>query len=837
MTDAAGALSFGAQLRRFREAAGLSQEELGGQAGLSRAAIGALERGARRHPHPATVRLLAEALRLLPDERARFLALAAKRGRTGDQPADSAIDTLRAPSLPTPLTPLLGREGDLAGVTALLRAGERLVTLTGPGGVGKTRLALQVATDLQERFADGAVFVPLAPLADAGLVLSTIAQVVGLHETGREPLSELLQRALRERQLLLLLDNCEHVLAGTAEIGPLLEGCPRLVVLATSRAPLRVRGEHEYPMVPLTLPAYDHAVSGEEAAQSPAVRLFVARAEAARPDFALTDQNAPAVAAICGRLDGLPLALELAAPRVKVLSPSALLARLHHMLPLLTGGGVDAPARQQTLHATIAWSYGLLSAHEQRLFARLSVFAGCSLEAVEAVCNAEGELDVLEGSTALVEQSLLRLESESRPGSGDEPRFGMLQTIREYAGAQLEASREAEETRRRHAVYYLSRAEAAASELTGPEQAAWLERLERDLDNLRAALGWARERGQITNGLRLSGALARFWRERGLGSEGLGWLAGFIARMDMLDGVEATARTGGPEATDGVEGDDVPTVVRARALFAAGWLAAGQGDQRQAVPWLERAVALYRAAGEPIGAVHALSALAGVTFDQGAVRDALVRYHECAALARAAQDQGELARALGNAGEMYYHLDDLLRAAEYHEEALAIARQSGRVEVEAAELGNLGNVARRQGDLRRAATLHRQALELKQLLGYRRQIAITLEDLAALAVAEGRLERAAHLLGAATELRATIGSPQGMPERVATEQVVAAARPALGEEAWVAALVAGRALPLTMVIAEALGEPEAAAAEHSSTTSCSGASGCDPQAPSPRVGR
>jgi predicted ATPase len=656
--------------------------------------------------------------------------------------------------------------------------------------------------------------VPLAPLVEAGLVLPTIARVLGLRESGGQPLGELLQRALRGRRLLLVLDNCEHVLAGVSAMAALLEGCPRLVVLATSRAPLRVRGEHEYPVAPLAVPAFDRLVTLDEATRSPAVRLFVERAQAASPAFALTAANASPVAAICGRLDGLPLALELAAPRIKLLPPNALLGRLHHTLPLLTGGGRDMPARQQTLRATIAWSYGLLSAHEQRLFARLSVFAGCSLEAVEAVCNAEGELDVLESVAALVEQSLLRSEA----GPEDEPRFRMLQTIREYAAAQLEAGGKAEETRRRHAAYYLSQAEEAAPELTGPEQVAWLERLERDLDNLRAALGWAREHSQITSGLRLAGALARFWRERGYGSEGLGWLAGFIARMDMLDGTEATGETGG---TDGVAVDEVPAVVRARAVFAGGWLAAGQGDYSQAVPWLERAVALYHAAGESIGAIHALSALAGVTFDQGAVRDALARYHECAALARAAQDQGELARALGNAGEMYYHLDDLPRATECYEEALAVARRSGRVEVEAAQLGNLGNVARRQGDLRRSATLHWQALELKQVLGYRRQIAITLEDLAALAVAEGRLERAAYLLGAATELRATIGSPQGVPEQIATEQVVAEARPALGEEAWAAALAAGQALPLAQVIADALGEPVAEAAGHSSSASYS----------------
>lgn len=809
-TGDASTPSFGAVLRRSRQEAGLSQEELAARAGMSSQAIGSLERGERQHPYPVTVRRLADALGLTDDERTIFLANARAHGASNEPPAEHAAVAASSgpppvvsagaptspdhsdrpevpdlPELPTPLTPLLGRDGDVARAITLLREGVRLLTLTGPGGIGKTRLSLHIAREARAQFADGVAFVPLAPLAEAGLVLPTIAWVLGLLESDGQPLGELLQRALRGRRRLLVLDNCEHVLAGAVEVAALLEGCPRLAVLATSRAALRVRGEHEYPLAPLALPAFDRQVSLEEATGSPAVRLFVERAQAANPAFALTTANAAAVAAICGRLDGLPLALELAAPRVKLLSPTALLGRLHHTLPLLTGGDRDAPGRQQTLRAALDWSYRLLSAQEQRLFARLSVFAGCGLEAMEAVCNAEGELDVLESAAALVEQSLLLSEA----GPEDEPRFAMLQTIREYAGAQLEACGEAEAVRRRHAAYYLSRAEEAAPELTGPEQAVWLERLERDLANLRAALGWAREHDQIASGLRLAGALVHFWRVRGYGSEGLGWLAGFIARMGAM-----------PAA----DGDAVPTAVRARAVYGAGMLANGLGDQRQAVPWLERAAALYHAAGEPIGAIHALSALAGVAYDQGDLRDALTRYQECVALARATQDDGELARALGNAGEMYYHLDDLPRATEYYEESLAVARQSGRVEVEAAQLGNLGNVACRRGDLRRAATLHRQALELKWALGYRRQVAITLEDLAALAAAEGRTERAAHLLGAATELRGTIGSPQPVPERRATEQVVAGARTALGADAWASALAVGRALALSDAVAYAL---------------------------------
>lgn len=813
MDGSSSTLVFGERLRQARQAAGLSQEKLAERAGMSAQAIGALERGERQRPYPATLRRLADALELTDDVRAAFLAAppsrqasmrdgAAESTAADSSPPRSDHANAAAPhapvampalaNLPLPLTALLGREQDADRLTAMLCAdGVRLLTLTGTGGVGKTRLALHLAHTLRDRFADGVAFVPLAPLADAALVLPTVAQVLGLREGGGAPVGERLQRSLRDKWLLLVLDNCEHVLEGVAAVAALVERCGQLVILATSRAPLRVRGEQEYPLKPLALPDFERMVTVDEAAQSPAVRLFVERAHAASASFTLTLDNASAVAAICGRLDGLPLALELAAPRVKLLPPSALLERLHHTLPLLTAGGRDVPARQQTLRTALDWSYRLLSTQQQRLFARLSVFAGCSLEAMEAVCSAEADLDVLECATSLVEQSLVRAEV----GPEDEPRFGMLQTIREYAGAQLEASGEAEESRQRYAAYYLSLAEAAAPNLTGPEQAAWLERLDRDLDNLRAVLGWARERGQTEIGLRLAGGLARFWRERGHGSEGLGWLTEFIARM---------------EATEGGDGVEVPTVVRADALFAAGWLAGGRGEHQLAVPWLERAVALHHVRGDPIGAVRALSALAGVAFDQGDVPGARARYEECAAVARSAQDHGELARALGNLGEMYYHLDDLSRATAFYQESLDVARASGRVEVEAAQLGNLGNVALQQGDLRRAATLHRQALELKWALGYSRQIAITLEDLAALAVVEGRMERAACLLGAAIELRATTDSPQGVPERVATERATAPARAALGEAQWTAAVGAGRVLSLTAAIAYALEAGETA---------------------------
>jgi tetratricopeptide (TPR) repeat protein len=492
------------------------------------------------------------------------------------------------------------------------------------------------------------------------------------------------------------------------------------------------------------------------------------------------------------RLDGLPLAIELAAARMGVLGPAALLARMDRALGVLTGGPRDLPERQRTLRDTIAWSEDLLAPEERALFRQLAVFAGgCTIEAAGAVCEGEGVqppdlLGLPAPLTALVEASLLVAEE----GRSDEPRCRLLETVREYALARLAESGRQETIRERHLGYYLALAERAASELVGPRQAAWLECLDRDLGNLWAALDWARERGQIAVGLRLAGALAPFWGIRGYGGEGLASLTGLFARMDEVE---------------------VPAAVRARACYGAGVLANSQGDQRQAIVWLEQAVALYHEAGDPVGAVRALNTLGGAAYDQGDLQGAMLRFKESVVQASAAHDIGEVARGLANVGEVYYHLGDLDHAEAHHVEALGLARCAGRVDVEAYQLGDLGNVARRRGDLAQAAVLHRQALELKRSLRDHRRIAISLEDLAALAAAEGRMERAARLLGAAGALRETIGTPLPVPERVVTEQTAAVARPALGEPAWAVAFAAGQRLPLEQVIAEALGEEEHAA--------------------------
>src|SRR6266699_164416 len=399
-------------------------------------------------------------------------------------------------NLPAQLTPLIGREQEVTAVDTLLRHPEvRLLTLMGPGGVGKTRLGLEVAAELLDDYPDGVCFVPLATISDPELVVPTIAQVLGIKEAGEQPVANLLQASLQDKRLLLLLDNFEQVTAAAPRLADLLTTCPQLKILVTSRAVLHIRGEHEFPVPPLALPDLTHLPGSESLSQYAAVAFFLHCAQAVRPDFQLTPANTRTIAEICVRLDGLPLAIELAAPRIKLLSPQALLTRLGHRLQVLTSGAQDAPVRQQTLRNTLAWSYDLLDAEEQCLFRRLSVFVGgCTLEAVEGLSTTLGDTsaDILDGVASLMDKSLLRQVEQE----GEEPRLLMLATIREYGLEALTASGEMASTRRAHAVYYLRLAEDAETEIGGPQQAAWLDRLEREHDNLRAALLWSVEQAE-----------------------------------------------------------------------------------------------------------------------------------------------------------------------------------------------------------------------------------------------------------------------------------------------------------------------------------------------------
>ena len=447
------------------------------------------------------------------------------------------------PHLPVHHTPLVGREGEIEAVSALLlRDDVRHVTLSGPGGIGKTRLAIAVAQHTLDHFADGVYFVPLASVADPTLVVPAIAQTLGVKEAAGQSQGEGLRVFLRDRGLLLLLDNFEQVVDAAAEVADLLGACPRLKVLVTSRTLLRLSGEFDFPVPPLSAPAPGRTLDLSETIAYDAVRLFIQRARAVKPDFEVNSEDAPAIAELVSRLDGLPLAIELAAARVRVLPPRALLARLGGTLDILTRGARDLPARQRTLRATIDWSHSLLDQDEQRLFARLGVFVGgCTLEAVEAVCNPDGELDVLGRLESLVDKSLLRQQADA----DGEPRLLMLRTIWEYARDRLDAAGETQSVRRRHAGYYLELAEGAATQLRGSGQVEWLGKLDRENDNLREAIGWSLREGEAETAVRFGWALWLFWWIRGHGSEGRRWMEEALPMVEARrPEVRAKARTG-----------------------------------------------------------------------------------------------------------------------------------------------------------------------------------------------------------------------------------------------------------------------------------------------------
>ena len=804
---------FGKLLKRFRLAAGLSQEELAERAGLSPRGVSDLERGARTQPRPSTVRLLADGLGLSDAERTAFLS-AAHGGTQVAGAGDKPLATSESPhNLPGQPNPLLGRERELAQLVALLRRDDvRLVTITGPGGIGKTRLSVQVATELLDAFPDGVWNVRLSRLTDPALVVPTIATTLDLKESGALPLADVLRGYLRDKRLLLVLDNFEQVAAAASQVGDLLAVCPGVKALVTSRSSLRVQGEHEYALHPLALPDPAHLPLPEHLSRYAAAALFIERAQAVQADFALTHANAPAVAAICERLDGLPLAIELAAARVKLLPPPTLLTRLDRALPVLTGGPRDLDDRQQTMRNTLAWSYALLAPEEQRLFRRLSVFVGgCTLETAEAVCVAPDgaeplEIEVLDGLSTLIDQSLVQQREE-----GGAPRFGMLHVIREFALEQLEATGEAEAMRRAHASFFVALTEQAESELTGSVAGEWLTRLESEHANLRVALGWTYERGErgeqgeTETGLRLVAALRLFWWMRGYLREGRAWVE---ALLSLVVG-PGLGLNGGVGVVRGDAAAWVPQRLWARALLAGGTMALWQADDFAAGRWLEQAEALARIVDDQATAATALNFLATLDVGHSDWKRAAMRFEESLTLMRAVGDRWGIAIALNNLGDLAVYQEDLERAATAFAEALALFRQIGDHRGVTLALLNLGWVARKRGESRRATEVLREALMLARDVGDPRPCATGLEYLAATAGTIRQGKRAARLIGAAAAVRETIGTPQPLEERADMTAAVAASRAALGEEAWAVAFAAGQALSLEEAIAEALGEEEA----------------------------
>jgi predicted ATPase/DNA-binding XRE family transcriptional regulator len=775
--------SFGDLLRRLRSAAGLSQEALAERAGLSRNGISDLERGARQVPRLETVRMLADALALTDADRRALLAAArpalmAPGFRDAIPPL--AGSTSHASHLPAPPNPLVGREAELRLIRErLLRPDVRLLTLTGPGGVGKTRLAQSVAAAVQRTFADGVVFVPLAAITDPGLVPSAIITGLGVRGPGDASLLERVTAMLRQRQLLLVLDNFEHVVEAAPLVADLLAASPGLKVLVTSRVRLRVSAEHEHAVPPLRLAETDEHVPITTAAASDAVRLFIARAQAVKADFALTAENAAVVAAICRRLDGLPLAIELAAARVKVLPPRALLTRLEQRLPLLTGGGRDLPARQQTMRATIAWSHDLLTPEEQVLFRRLAVFAGgFSLDAAVAVSGDVNPvaLDPLEGIASLVDKSVLR----HAPGTDEEPRFVMLETVREFALEQLAASSEEATVRGRHATWCLALAEAAAPGLHyGQAEAAWLAGLDAELDNVRTALAWLDQTGDAISVIRLVLGIEEFWWTRPYHAEVLDWLQ---------PALRATA--------------DVSSAVRATALLLAASLTSFLGDASAAMAYAEEGLSIARELEDPfaLGRAYWEHGLLCAVADDTA--GAATAYAAALPLLRSANVPFWVAHALAELGDALHRAGDVAAAVPLLDEAVEITRGFGSARGSVAGFGERAHAALTQDDPVLAARLFTETIVMAQEIGVERIVLGALAGLAGVALALGRPRRAVRLLGAMEAARESSGAGR-IGDAWHAERILAAARVSLPEPAFAAAWEEGRGLQLAEAITDA----------------------------------
>ena len=735
----------------------MTQEELAERAGISARTVSDLERGLRKGVHSETARRLASALGLVDLERPRFETLARGRVAASEPPA-------RSSALPVPPTRLLGRARELDTINARLEDPDvRLLTLTGPGGIGKTRLALEAAAQMPPKFADGVFFASLGELSDASLVALQLAKAIGVVESGPE-LVTLLTTRLSGRHALVVLDTFEHLTAAAPLVYSLLLNCPESTFLVTSRSALRLRGEHEFPVPPLELPS--------------ATALFWERAHAVRPELELDVETAALVTEICRKLDGLPLALELAAARVKHLPLAVIREQLEDRLQLLVGGPRDLPLRQRAIRDTVGWSHDLLGPRERKLFRRLSVFAGgFTADAVAAVCGSVDEVgDALEGISSLVDQSLVVLERNR-----SDARYDTLDVVREYGGAQLSAAGETETSEHAHALHYLALSEAAEPHLVRTGHAEWFRRLDLERGNLRRGIAWTIQRGDAVLALRYIVALWRYWRQLGEFAEGRRWSEQALA----------------------VAGQASPSL-RAKALWAASALAFPQGDYVRMAEMATEAIELAGQSEDPMDMRNALTIKGMVAMLQARWADALEPYGEGVAIATALGTTWELATSHLNLGSALLHSGRIEEAIAAFESALGVYRELGDDIFAARVLNHLAQAALAGDQIDRADRLAREALTSVAALGERQGMVDGLQNLAAVAAARSEVERAAALAGAAAAIRETIAAHAADFDVSIAGRLLEKAQSGGGEIRWRRGWERGMALDPEAAIALAL---------------------------------